>query len=70
MESLKQPKIQNEIDKKVALVFPKNEKNDICFDDDTFGSISKLGSVFRKIRKRMENDGYTIKSGILKNKYE
>lgn len=70
MENLQQPTKQNILNGKVVLGLQEQKTVQVVFEDDTFASISKLGSVFRRIRRRMENDGYTIKDGILKKKYE
>ena len=47
------------------LAVQKNKFEIIDVGEETLKSISKLGSILRKIRRRMESEGYTIKDGIL-----
>jgi hypothetical protein len=47
------------------LAVQNNKFEVIDFGEETLKSISKLGGILRRIRRRMESEGYTIKDGIL-----
>ncbi len=36
------------------------------FDDETIAALSELGDIFRRIRTRMDAEGYTIVDGQVK----
>lgn len=39
------------------------DKSEWQFDDDTIAALSDLGDIFRRIRTRMNAEGYTIVNG-------
>ncbi len=39
------------------------DKSEWQFDDDTITALSDLGDIFRRIRTRMNAEGYTIVNG-------
>lgn len=52
-------KAEKESQKEVASL----DRSEWQFDDDTVAALSDLGDIFRRIRTRMNAEGYTIVNG-------
>jgi hypothetical protein len=52
-------KAEKESQKEVASL----DRSEWQFDDDTIAALSDLGDIFRRIRTRMNAEGYTIVNG-------
>ena len=52
-------KVDGDTQKKVASL----DRSQWQFDDDTISALSDLGDIFRRIRTRMNAEGYTIING-------
>lgn len=52
-------KAEKDTQKEVASL----DRSEWQFDDDTIAALSDLGDIFRRIRTRMNAEGYTIVNG-------